>query len=211
MAESGPIAGGGEPSRERDSTSLTLLLKLQHEQQDVRRDAWLRVYTLYDPLVRHWCRRWGVTSDSVEDVRQDVYCVVSQKLPSFRRERPGDTFRGWLRGITRYIILDHMRKSQAQPRAAGGTDAGEQLQAVPAPAADNEDDDPVEERAALVHRALELIWSRLDERERQVIQLTCVEQVDARVAAERLHMSHAAVRAAKSRALRRLREELGDC
>jgi len=40
-----------------------------------------------------------------EDVAQEVFRVAAASIEKFRRERPGDSFRGWLRGITRNFTL----------------------------------------------------------------------------------------------------------
>src|SRR5438046_1475285 len=100
-------------------TSPTLL------QRAVARDpdAWHRLVHLYRPLVSAWCLRAGVRYDDTDDVTQDVFRVAAGKLHDFRRDRPGDTFRGWLRGITRNMALAHYRKGKNNPAAAGGSEA----------------------------------------------------------------------------------------
>src|SRR5262249_45455318 len=157
--------------------------------------------------IRYWCRRHGVSNGDVEDIRQEVYAVVYRRRDEFRKERPGDSFRGWLRAVTANIISNHFRKVNGQPVAEGGTEAGLRLAEVVRPEPD--EDDPEEEQAALWHRALELIRSELSEREQQVIRLTVLEGLEAPEVAERLGMTPGAVRVAKSRVLNRLRQELG--
>ena len=51
-------------------------------------------------------------------------------LPISDRDRPGDTFRGWLHGITRNKLLDYFRRRNHGTEAQGGTDANRQLQQV---------------------------------------------------------------------------------
>ena len=63
----------------------------------------------YTPLVCRWCLRGGVKSADVEDVVQEVFHAASTHLPQFRRDRPGDSFRGWLRGIAHNMVLQHFR------------------------------------------------------------------------------------------------------
>ena len=54
----------------------------------------------------------GLQGADADDVRQEIFHAVSVSLPAFHRDRPGDTFRGWLRGITRNKLLDHFRRQK---------------------------------------------------------------------------------------------------
>ena len=64
---------------------------------------------------------------------QEVFQAVATHIASFRKERSGDTFRGWLRTITRNKVLDHFRRLGREPGAVGGTDAQMRLSQIPAP------------------------------------------------------------------------------
>src|SRR3954452_24312510 len=72
-------------------------------------DAWRRLVTSYTPLVAHWCRQRGLQGDGAQDVIQDVFAVVAAGLNSFQADRPGASFRGWVRGIARHKLQDHFR------------------------------------------------------------------------------------------------------
>src|SRR5262249_21935918 len=63
--------------------------------------AWDRLIRLYAPLVYRWCRRWDLPEQEIGDVLQEVFQAVATHISGFRREREGDTFRGWLRTIAR--------------------------------------------------------------------------------------------------------------
>jgi RNA polymerase sigma-70 factor (ECF subfamily) len=188
-------------------TSLTLLARLRAHDQG----AWHRLLHLYTPLVAHWCKRWGVRGPDADDVSQEVFQAVAAGIEDFRRDRAGDTFRGWLRAITRHKVLDHFRRQQKQPEAQGGTDAQRRLQQVSEPATPPDDaDDPEEELTRLYHRALELVRSEFEERTWQAFWRAAVDgQAPADIAAD-LGVTAAAVRKAKSRVLHRLREEVGE-
>jgi len=164
---------------------------------------------LYTPLVQHWCARGGVRGADAEDVLQEVFQAAARGLSSFRREKAGDTFRGWLRGITRNLVLLHFRRAGRQPRARGGSDAFVQLQEV-ADAAALPDEDPEPEISALYRRALELVRAEFEERTWNAFWLTVVESRAPDEIAVGLGVTPAAVRKAKSRVLRRLKEEVGD-
>jgi RNA polymerase sigma-70 factor (ECF subfamily) len=189
------------------STSVTLLALVQSRDQD----AWQRLVHLYTPLVAYWCRHGGVHDQDAEDVCQGIFQAVTVGMEGFRREHSGQTFRGWLRGITRHKILDYLRSRQQQPEAEGGTDAQRRLAGVAqAETTLPETDDPEEELTGLYHRALELVRSEFEARTWHAFWRAAVEgQAPAEIAAD-LGMTASAVRKAKSRVLLRLREEVGD-
>ena len=189
------------------STSLTLLGRLRADDQD----AWTRIVFLYGPLVRSWAARKGVTGDDADDVAQEVFRIVVARLAEFRRDQPGDSFRGWLFGVTRIVILAHYRRVGRQPQAGGGTEFGQQLNQIP----DLEDEsdaaaDSPDDRSALYHRGLELVRAEFEAKTWTMFWQHAVDGLPAADVASRLAVSSAAVRQAKSRVLRRLREELGE-
>ncbi len=186
-----------------EPTSLSLLERVRHQDSE----AWHRLVYLYAPLVHHWCHAWGVAAADADDIRQEVFQSVSRGLAAFRRDRAGDTFRGWLRVITRRKFLDHCRQKQRQPVAEGGSDAHLRLEQV---AEESEGDDAPEEVQRLHHRALELIRSQFEEKTWQAFWRCAVEGQSPLDVAHDMEMSAAAVRKAKSRVLQRLRTELGD-
>ncbi|MDP7020026.1 MAG: sigma-70 family RNA polymerase sigma factor [Pirellulaceae bacterium] len=63
--------------------------------------AWPRLVNIYGPLVYRWSRAAGLQPDDAGDVVQDVFGAVHACLPSFRRDRQSDSFRGWLWSISR--------------------------------------------------------------------------------------------------------------
>jgi RNA polymerase sigma-70 factor (ECF subfamily) len=184
-------------------TSLTLLERARNRDQE----AWQRLMRLYAPLVVSWCVRAGVQGQDADDVCQEVFQAVAAGLDGFRRDRPGDTFRGWLRGITRNKLLDHFRRRQNQAEAQGGTDAQRRLHQI---AEQEWPEDSEEDLGSLFRRALELVRGEFEERTWEAFWRVAVDgHAPADVAAE-LGVSPAAIRKAKSRVLHRLRQEIGD-
>src|SRR5947209_6523065 len=109
MSGAGPADGsspgtpGGPNPRPNPATSLSLLQRARGRDQD----AWGRLFYLYRPFVLYWCGRWGVHAEDADDVSQEVFRAAADGLGAFRHDRPGDTFRGWLRGITHNKVLMH--------------------------------------------------------------------------------------------------------
>jgi RNA polymerase sigma-70 factor (ECF subfamily) len=200
--ETPQVAGG--PHRD---TSLTLLQRLRANEPD----AWPRMVQLYTPLIYQWCARSGLQGADVDDVLQEVLLAAATHLDSFRRDRPGDSFRGWLRAITRNMVLLHFRKSGRQPQAGGGTDALSLLQEVADPHADRESDAGAEAEAdVLLRRALELIRGDFEERTWRMFWQTVIDGRSPVEVAADLGVTPAAVRKAKSRVMHRVKSEFAD-
>jgi RNA polymerase sigma-70 factor (ECF subfamily) len=185
-------------------TSTSLLHKATAKEPD----AWRRLVTMYSPLVTYWCRQGGLPDSEIPDVAQDIFAAVASSLEKFQKDRPGVTFRAWMRGIARHKITDQLRRHREF--AEGGTDALQRMQEVPGPEAGVELSESGDEVASLYQRALTLVRNEFEERNWMAFWRVAVEnQTPAEVAAE-LGMTPNAVRQAKSRILRRVKEEVGD-
>jgi RNA polymerase sigma-70 factor (ECF subfamily) len=163
---------------------------------------------LYGPLVYSWARQLGVPPADAADVSQEVFRAVHGSIQSFRRDRPDDSFRGWLWTITRNKTGDHFRRLEGRPQSPGGSTARqlfEQLPDAPSEAATGAD-----VLSAVAHRALELVRSEFEERTFRAFWRTAVDGQKAKDVAEELGMTLGAVYMAKSRVTRRLRDELAD-
>ena len=90
-------------------------LRLLHRIRNGVAAGWRRVVDLYAPLVQHWCRRWGVQAADADDLVQEVFAAASLGIATFSHDRTGDTFRGWLRTITRHKAMDFWRRYEQRP------------------------------------------------------------------------------------------------
>jgi RNA polymerase sigma-70 factor (ECF subfamily) len=197
----------GERPERSTATSRSLLDRLKADDET----AWDRMISLYAPLVFRWCRRWDLPEQEIADILQEVFQAVSTHIAGFRKENDSDTFRGWLRTIAKNKVRDHFRKVGREPGGVGGTDAQIRLSMLPeAKRRDEEDSSESGADRGVVGRALDLIRDEFEERTWRAFWLTAVEDQVASEVADALGMSPGAVRVAKSRVLRRLREELGD-
>ncbi len=201
-----PSLNRGEPEPSA-ATSHDLLNGLKTDDAQ----AWDRFVFLYAPLVYRWCRRWDLRDQDIADILQDVFQSVATHIAAFRKDSTGDTFRGWLRTIARNKVQDHFRRLAREPEGVGGTDAQIRLTSLPAvgPADDQDSPDETAERL-LLSRGLDLIRGEFEDRTWKAFWGTTVEGRETKEVAAELQMSPGAVRVAKSRVLRRLREELGE-
>ncbi len=192
------------------STTRSLLVGLK----DADAETWGRLVRLYTPLVYHWCQRHDLRHDDIPDVVQEVFKAVAGHIGSFRKERAQDTFRGWLRVITRNKAMDLHRRKGREAQGEGGTVALRRLEAIPAPQtfkdedAGNEEDN--EAQSILFRHALELIREEFREHTWKAFWMVVVDGRAPADVADEMHMSPGAVRVAKCRVLRRLRVELGE-
>ncbi len=170
--------------------------------------AWERLAAIYSPIVYRWARQCKLQASDAADIVQETFQAVAAHINDFRRENPGDSFRKWLRTIATNKIRDHVRRRANRPEGRGGTDALQHLQHLPDQIPDDSDPHIDQDKRDLSRRALDLMQTDFEERTWQAFWKTAVDgRPGAEVAAE-LKMSVAAVYMAKSRVLRRLRQEL---
>lgn len=186
--------------------STALLVGLKEQQPD----AWRRLVQLYGPVVYGWCKRQGLQAQDAEDLVQEVFRTVLCRVGDFRRDRPGDTFRGWLWTITRFKLGDYMRRAAAGPRAAGGTEARLRMEQLPHDEWSGDESAATPGEGSLYKRALDRIRGEFEAATFAAFWAVVAEGRGAADVASDLGLSLNAVYLAKSRVLRRLREELGD-
>lgn len=196
-----PTAGlKGDGDLADTSTSLLQRLRARDPQ------AWQRVLDLYGPLVYAWCRRSGLRAQDAGDVLQEVFVAVFAGIDRFRHDRAGDTLRGWLRTIVRSKICDNVRRQAGRAEAVGGTEAARRMAEVREDELDLGDDSA--DRSELCRRVMSLIRTDFETTTWQAFWLVTVEDRPPSIVAGELGLSPGAVRQAKYRVLRRLREEL---
>jgi RNA polymerase sigma-70 factor (ECF subfamily) len=190
------------PYREGDPSS-SLLVRVRAQDKA----AWDRLVHLYAPLVYGWCRKAGLQESDALDVGQDVFQTVWCKIHTFRRDRPGDSFLGWLRVLTRRKIVDHLRK-WGRNVAPGGSDALACAQEVPGPdLSDTDVETDRAEKGLLYHRAVALIREEFEEKTWRAFEAVVLNSQTPAETAKALSMSVNAVYLARSHVLKRLREE----
>ena len=196
-----PSRGASEPP----STITSSLLRrvIANDQA-----AWARMVGLYYPMVYGWCRRSGLQPSDAADVSQEVFRGVFRSIGTFRREQPGDTFRGWMRRITQRRLIDHHQRQRTQPEAMGQSDSQTTANDVADPL--DEASSKLRSEPSLTRGILDLVRAEFEQRTWDAFCKTTVEGRPATDVGLELGMSTNAVYLAKSRVLRRLREELVD-
>jgi RNA polymerase sigma-70 factor (ECF subfamily) len=185
-------------------TSLSLLERLAGAPTE---DDWQRLLDIYQPLLHTWMAQLGVPSVDADDLAQEVLLVVFREVGEFQRQGTG-AFRGWLRTILTFRVRDYFRRRKYQPIACGDSDFLRKLDELESPESelsrlwDREHDEHV--AAGLLRRVqgdfAPVTW--------QAFQRYVLEGESPAQVAEELGLSQNSVLVAKSRVLKRLRQEL---
>jgi RNA polymerase sigma-70 factor (ECF subfamily) len=185
-------------------TAVSLLERLAGAPTD---GDWRRLDDLYRPLLRAWMARAGVPASDVDDLVQDVLLVVIREVAGFEWRGQG-AFRAWLRTILANRVRDYFRGQKYRPTATGGSDFLRRLDELESPDSalsklwDREHDEHV--AASLLRRVqgdfAPATW--------QAFRRHVLEGEPAPRVAGGLGLSLNSVLLAKSRVLKRLRQEL---
>jgi RNA polymerase sigma factor (sigma-70 family) len=181
------------------ATSATLLQRLLDQRDGA---AWTRWAQLYAPLLRTWLGRQLPQSADVDDVAQQVFTVVVEKLPEFRHSGRQGAFRAWLRGICVNRVRMFWR---ARPPTVPDPEAA--LRQLEDPDSTLSRQWDREHDAFVFRRALELIEGEFKPATWQAFRRLAMDNAAAEEVAGELGLSVNAVFIAKSRVLRRLRQE----
>ncbi len=185
------------------ATKPSLLLRIRDAADSA---SWSDFAEVYGPLIRSYCRRWGLQEADSRDVEQEVLAQVARSIAAFEYEPARGRFRDWLGTITRRKIAQFCVARAKGGRALGGEEPDARLAALDAPG-----DDP-EWTAAFHAQILETALARVRPSfEAPTWEAFARVWADGRPApevAEGLGMTIDSVYAAKSRILKRLREEV---
>ena len=195
-------------------TSTDLLRQAKANSQT----AWEQLVTRYSRRIYRWCRRSGLQPTDAADVTQEVLHAVARKLGDFHRDRPGDTFRGWLRRITSNKVNDHYRKqNKTADKASGGVNQVEFL-ATPQEQLGTWNTSLVASDVSIVssfknqriQTVIKRVRSNISERDWKLFWRIAVDGQPAADAAKELGITANAARLVKMRVLKRLKNGLAD-
>lgn len=181
------------------TTSPSLLQRLR---QPKAQDAWERFVQLYTPLLYHWAHRLGIQNDDAADLVQDVLTLLIQKLPEFEYDR-SKSFRAWLKTVT----MNKWRNNQRR-RSLPTDEVGAALLVDPAELDHAEIFAEKEYRQYVIGQALRILEAEFQPPTWRIFHEHLVLDKPAADVAAQLGISLDSVYTAKSRVLRRLRQEL---
>lgn len=170
------------------------------------KEAWERLVQLYGRLVHHWTQSSGLGDDDRADVFQEVFRAVDRHIGNYNHHLKGSSFRAWLRTITKSKVIDAFRRKQREPDGRGGAESDEILLHAPDENSFDVEEDAGSERAMLMSQALKLVRNDFESKTWLAFWRTAADGIPTSVVADELEMTQAAIRKAKSRVLRRLRD-----
>lgn len=176
-------------------TPQSLLTRLRQAPES---GAWSRFVDLYSPLLFAWTARLGLSDHDAADLVQDVFAALVEAMPRFRYD-PDGSFRAWLKTVLLNRWRERLRKVKPEQLTELTEVAGAD------PIGDLEEE---EYRRYVVQQALRIMRADFATETWQACWAFVVEGQPAQEVAAALGLTVNAVYLAKSRVLRRLREEL---
>lgn len=186
------------------ATTRVSLIERICDPQDA--ESWADFVALYGPFVYEIARQRGLQDSDACDVVQEVMHQVMRSIVNFDADPSRGHFRGWIRVITRRTLIRHYRQNQNRNRGKGGSTAMLELYELP----DDRDDDrwESEHRRHLFRWAAERVRGEFLDRTWRAFWMNTVEELPAKDVADICEISVGAVYIAKSRVIRRIREQI---
>ncbi|OWK39118.1 RNA polymerase sigma factor [Fimbriiglobus ruber] len=187
-----------------DETRLTLLERARGGDES----AWRKVVALYQPFVHGWLRGRGVQAQDAEDLTQDVMAVLVRKLPEFEHAGRQGSFRAWLRTVAGNRAKKFHQAGRCRLDVAnGGSLSLEYLTRLEDSQSDVSLTWDAEHDRHVFHKLLELVEEEFEPRTVTIFRRLVIDEAKPADVVRETGMSVAAVYAAKSRVLARLRHE----
>lgn len=96
-----------EPQDELIPTRATLILRLKDWQDQA---SWQDFFDTYWKLIYRVARKGGLTEAEAQEVVQETMIAVAKHMPTFEYDPAIGSFKGWLLNMTRWRMLDHIRR-----------------------------------------------------------------------------------------------------
>ena len=183
-----------------NETPVSLLERLRQSRDD---GGWQRLTDLYLPLVQRWLSHKGLAVADADDLTQEILLTIVRELPDFEHSGRAGAFRAWLRTITVHRLRGYWRRKQTSPAQA----IAEELDQLEDPASEVARTWDKEHDEFVLRRLLEMIEPEFSQATWHAFQRQTVDGLTASQAAAELGVTANAVLIAKSRVLRRLRQE----
>jgi RNA polymerase sigma-70 factor (ECF subfamily) len=91
-------------------TRQSLLSRLRKGKDD---GSWQEFFDLYWRLIYGVAMKFGLSDAEAQDVVQETIIAVHRKIPEFRYDPRKGSFKSWLLTLTRWRLLDYLRKRKA--------------------------------------------------------------------------------------------------
>jgi RNA polymerase sigma-70 factor, ECF subfamily len=188
------------------TTSISLLERLRTASPD--KSDWVRLQEIYLPLIGRWLGRVPGLGDEAADLAQEILVVVVREIPRFQRQREG-SFRAWLRQVTVNRVRTHNKRRRR--RSVVGLDKADGfLDRLAGPDGDLVREWDLDHDRHVFQKLLAVVQPDFSPTTWEAFRRFAIDGLPAAQVAQELGLSVNAVLQAKSRILKRLREEAGD-
>ena len=185
-------------------TSLSLLERLRHSPEN---EGWNRLADLYTPLIRAWLRRYDVQDSDANDLVQEVLLAVSKDLGKFEHRGQPGAFRGWLKAILINRLRKFWRARDRRPQARGDSDIDARLAQLDDPASEMSRIWDREHDQFVLRQMMALAEPHFEPTTWKAFCRVALDGARPDDVAKEMGISLNAVCLAKSRVIRRLRQE----
>lgn len=184
-------------------TRPSLLFRLRDAEDTV---AWRLFLECYGPLIYGYCRRRGLQEADAADVSQDVMACVARSIRTFEYQPARGRFRGWLGAVVRSKFADFQERVRKSFPAEGGSAPVLALQEEAVAPVDDGWDEGFSRQVFLT--ALTRIRPSFDPKNWSAFEGVWLHDRPVLEVAKELGIPATSVYVAKSRVLKRLREEI---
>lgn len=192
--------------RNKDTSELiptrSSLLSRLNDWNDAK--SWREFFDIYWKLIYNAAVKAGLSDAEAQDVVQDTVLSVAKKMHDFRYDPAQGSFKGWLLQLTRWRILNQLKKRL--PQNSVGCDNNEDpsenspLDHIPDPASvDMEEFWEREWRQNLIGAAIDRIKEKVSARQYEIFFLHVIKKIPAASVASTLRTNVAGVYLAKHR------------
>jgi RNA polymerase sigma-70 factor (ECF subfamily) len=176
-------------------------------------ESWKEFFDIYWRLIYSLALQSGLTETEAQDVVQETVMTVARDIHKFKRDRALGSFKGWLRRIIRWRIIDQFRKrnpEKPEPEIwSEGDDSSADLNRIPDTSSTELEMRWEEEwRANLFETALERVKRQVRDEHFQIFDLYVVKSWPALKVARTLSVSVGRVYLAKHRIAALIKKEI---
>ena len=186
-------------------TPVSLLARLR---EGGGADDWARFVKIYGPVIYTWARRRRLQPQDAADLTQDVLAAVVGSIARWQEDPQRGRFRAWLWTVTRNKLFDFWRSERRRTHGRSDQSIDELLDQLQAPDGDLPGDWNETYQSEVLNRALRALRGEFSERTWQAFEQVVLHELPPKQVSVQLRMSLNAVYVARSRVIKRLRQEL---
>lgn len=170
-------------------------------------EAWSEFTEIYRPLICRMARLKGLQHADADDLAQQVFLAVSRAVENWEPDAERARFRTWLKTIAHNAILNALRRNVPE-RASGRRTTRHFLDDYPASDGPDSALLRIEYRREVFTWAARKIRSEFSNDTWQAFWLTSIEAENIDKVARQLHRTRGSIYAARSRVMKRLRDQV---